>query len=600
MSPQPCSATKTETLHGIGASGGVAVGPAFLLNRKKVKTPRHRLADADVETELLRFKTAVELSAHQLDQVKARLEAGEGKEHGLIVEAHRMMLLDPMLLDAVRAIIRDEQVNAEWAVRRTVRAIKSQFGQIEDAYFRERRSDVDFVGDRLVRNLMGQVVDVLDGPEIPPNAIIVAHELSPSDAALLLQPGKCQGFVTDLGGHTSHTAILARAREVPGVVGAAVVSDRIVTGDLLALDGTRGMVVVHPTDDQVRLFNEAIRLKRASAATLAQLRDLPATQQDGRRIHLLVNIEFHDEVENALAHGAEGVGLFRTEFLYLGRDRAPTEEDHFQAYRSVLTQMGDRAVIIRTVDLGGDKIAKLDASIRLESEQNPALGLRALRFCLKHRDLFRVQLRALLRASVYGKLRIMFPMVSNVQELREAKALLGATRVELAREGVAVSDEIPVGIMVETPSAALTADRLARECDFFSIGTNDLIQYAVAIDRQNRDVAYLYHPLQLAILRLLQHIVEAGHQAGIPVGMCGEMAGDPLHTLVLAGLDLDSLSMSAGQIPLTKRILRHSSFHESRALLQECLALDTAEEIERRVRSAMDPRFGTGEDDPES
>jgi len=584
---------KPETLHGIGASPGVALGRAFLLSRKKSKTPRYRLADADVEPELMRFKTAVELSEHQLLDVKATLEAGDGREHAPIVEAHRMMLMDPMLLDQVRHVIREEKTNAEWATRRAVRKIKAQFGQIEDEYFRERRADVEFVGDRLIRNLMGQVVDVLDGPEVPEDAIVVAHELSPSDAALLLQQGRVQGFVTDLGGHTSHTAIVARAREIPGVVGAEVASELIATGDLIAVDGARGMVVIHPTDEQVRLFREAIRLELESEAALGRLRDLPATQLDGRRIHLLANIEFKDETHNALEHGAEGVGLFRTEFLYLGKDRAPTEEEHYQAYRAVLEQMGERAVIIRTLDLGGDKIAQLDASLRQEKEANPALGLRALRFCLKHRDVFRVQLRALLRASVHGKLRIMFPMVSNVQELREAKALLAATRVDLGREGVQVADEIPVGIMVETPSAALTADRLAKECDFFSIGTNDLIQYSVAIDRQNRDVAYLYHPLQLAIIRLLKTIVDSAHAAHIPVGMCGEMAGDPMHALVLAGLGLDSLSMSAGQIPVVKRILRSSRHDEARALLDQCLALDTAEEIERLVRSVMEHRFGT-------
>lgn len=591
MNPPAAKPRKTETLLGIGASSGVTVGRAFLLNRKRVKTPHYRLEDKDVETELMRFKTAVELSDHQLEEVKEKLEHSEGKEHALIVEAHRLMLQDPLLCDEIRRIIRDERANAEWAVRRAVRKIKQQFGQIEDEYFRERRADVDFVGDRLVRNLMGQVVDVLDGPEIPEDAIIVAHELSPSDAALLLRHGRCQGFVTDLGGQTSHTAIVARAREIPGVVGSGIASDRIATGDLVALDGGRGMVVIHPTDEQVRLFREAIRRQIDSEAALGRLRDLPCTQLDGRRIQLLANIEFKEEVPHALAHGAEGVGLFRTEFLYLGKERTPNEEEHYEAYRAVLEQMGDRPVIIRTVDLGGDKIAALDASLRKEKEQNPALGLRALRFCLKHRDVFRVQLRAMLRASVHGKLRIMFPMVSNILELREAKALLSATRVELAREGIPVAEEIPVGIMIETPSAALTADRLARESDFFSVGTNDLIQYAVAIDRQNRDVAYLYHPLQLAILRLLKNVVEAAHAARIPVGMCGEMAGDPMHALVLAGLGFDSLSMSPGQIPVIKRILRASRHDDAQSLLAQCLELDTSEEIERLVRSVMESRF---------
>jgi phosphotransferase system enzyme I (PtsI) len=599
MSPTPAK-RKTETLHGIGASPGVAVGRAFLLNRKKVKTPRYDLPEKEIESELMRFKTAVELSDYQLGEVKERLEQSEGREHALIVEAHRMMLNDPMLIDEVRRIIRTDRTNAEWATRRAVRKIKQQFEKLEDEYFRERRADVDFVGDRLIRNLLGQVVDALDGPAIPEDAVIVCHELSPSDAALLLQAGKCAGFITDLGGHTSHTAIVARSRQIPGVVGAAVASERINAGDLVAIDGGRGMVVIAPTEEQVSLFREALRREIESEAALARLRELPCTQLDGRRLQLCANIEFKEEVPGALSHGAEGVGLFRTEFLYLGKQSAPTEEEHVEAYRAVLAQMGDRPVIIRTVDLGGDKIAQLDHSLRREKEQNPALGLRALRFCLKHRDVFKVQLRALLRASVHGKMRIMFPMVSNIQELREAKGLLARTRDELVREGVPVAEEIPVGIMVETPSAALTADRLARECDFFSVGTNDLIQYTVAIDRQNRDVAYLYHPLQLAMLRLLKTVVDGAHAAGIPVGMCGEMAGDPMHALILAGLGFDSLSMSPGQVPAVKRILRASRSDEGEALLQQCLQLDTSEEIERLVRTVMEGRFGTPSSEAEA
>jgi phosphotransferase system enzyme I (PtsI) len=350
--------------------------------------------------------------------------------------------------------------------------------------------------------------------------------------------------------------------------------------------------VINPTEQQLSLFREALRRRQEGELALAQLRDLPCTSVDGRRMELLGNIEFEEEVPGLRAHGGEGVGLFRTEFLYLGRDHAPTEDEHFNAYRVVLQAVGDRPVTVRTVDLGGDKISALDRMRRGEKELNPALGLRALRFCLKHRDVFRTQVRALLRASIYGKLRIMLPMVSGVSELREAKAFITSVRVELGREGIPVADDVPVGIMIETPSAAMLADRLAKECDFFSVGTNDLIQYSLAIDRQNRDVAYLYHPLHLALLRALRFVVEGAHGAGIPVGMCGEMAGDPMHALILSGLGFDSLSMSPGQIPSIKRILRAHTTQEARELLDQCMRLDTTEEIERVVRSVMESRFG--------
>ena len=411
------------------------------------------------------------------------------------------------------------------------------------------------------------------GAEFPADSVLVAHDLSPGDAALLLMPSRVAAFVTDLGGHTSHTAIVARAREIPAVVGSGNASERIAPGDLIALDGAQGLVVINPTDDQLRLFREAQRRRTESDQALARLRDLPCASLDGRRLQLLGNLEFHEEAPRLFAHGAEGVGLFRTEFLYLGRDHAPTEEEHFAAYCAVMQAMGNRPVTVRTVDLGGDKISALDRMRRSEKELNPALGLRALRFCLKHRDVFRTQLRAMLRASVFGDMRIMLPMVSGVPELREAKAFISSVRVELGREGVEVADAIPVGIMIETPSAATLADRLAKECDFFSVGTNDLIQYSLAIDRQNRDVAYLYHPLHLALLRSLKFIVEEAHRAGIPVGMCGEMAADPIHALILSGLGFDSLSMSAAQMPAGQAhpAGAHHRTEDARALLEQCL-----------------------------
>jgi phosphoenolpyruvate-protein phosphotransferase (PTS system enzyme I) len=578
-------ATPTLSLKGIGASPGVAVGRAFLLDRKRLRTPKLRLAEAEVDAELMRMKTAVELSDSQLQDLKIRV-GQDGHDHELIIEAHRLMLQDPMLLDEVKKLITRDRINAEWAVRRVSRKIKHMFDNIPDEYFRERRQDVDYVADRIVRNLMGQVVD--DDVEVPEGALVVAHDLSPGDTALMVRSGRVAGFITDVGGQTSHTAIVARARETPAVVGAGRASEQISPGDLVAIDGTRGTILVNPSDDQLALFRETMRRYLVSEQVGLKTRDLPAVSSDGYRIRLNGNMEFVEEIPSLIAHGAEGIGLYRTEFLFLGRDAQPSEEEHYRCYRQVLEQMKGAPVTIRTLDLGGDKVP---GARRMEREANPAMGLRAIRFCLHNRELFRVQLRALLRAAVHGNLRVMFPLISGLSELREARSELEACRSELGRMGMPIGGRFPVGIMVETPSAAMIADRLALEADFFSVGTNDLIQYNLAIDRQNRDVAYLYRPLHLSVLRMLQNVVAAGRASGIPVSMCGEMAGDPVYTLVLLALGFDELSMTAGQIPLVKSILRRTSRAEAVQLLEQAMGYSSAEEIERFIRAEVDRRY---------
>ena len=574
------------SLKGIGASPGIAVGPAYLVDRRRVRTPKLRLSPAEVDSELMRLKTAIELSDHQLSEIKDRISQGEGHDHALILEAHRLMVHDPMFIDEVKKLILRDRINAEWAVRRVARKIKHMFDNIPDDYFRERRADLDFVADRVVRNLMGQAVDV--EIEIPDGCVVVAHDLSPADTAMLAKSGRVAGFVTDLGGHTSHTAIVARARETPAVVGAARASDQISPGDQLAIDGSNGLVLVNPAQEQLSLFQETMRRYRASEQMALKTKDLPAVSTDGSRMHLLGNMEFIEELPSLLMHGAEGVGLFRTEFLFLERDHAPTEEEQFRCYRHVLEAMEGRPVTIRTLDLGGDKVPGIR---RPERELNPSMGLRAIRYCLANRETFRVQLRAILRASAYGNLRLMFPLISGVSELREARSELEHCRSELGREGVPVGSRFPVGIMAETPSAAWIADRLVHEADFFSIGTNDLIQYSLAIDRHNRDVAYLYKPLHLSVLRSIQTIVIAAKSAGIPVAMCGEMAGDPIFTLVLLALGFNELSMTATQIPVVKQIIRRSSRAEATTLLENAMRLTTAEEIERYIRNEIDRRF---------
>jgi phosphotransferase system enzyme I (PtsI) len=582
--------TPTLSLKGIGASPGVAVGHAFILDRKRVRTPKLRLAEAEVEPERMRVRTALELSDRQLAELKEQITRSEGHDHALILEAHRLMLHDPMLVDEVDRLIVQDRINAEWAVRRVARKIKHLFDNIPDEYFRERRSDVDYVADRLVRNLMGQAVD--EEVEIPAEAVVVAHDLSPADAAMMVRSGRVAGFITDLGGQTSHTAIVARARETPAVVGAGKASEQISPGDLVALDGSSGVILVNPTPEQIALFREAQRVQHQSEQLALRSKDLPAESTDGYRIRLNGNMEFLEEIPSLLAHGAEGIGLYRTEFMFLDRKTVPSEEEHYRAYKQVLEAMGGRPVTIRTLDLGGDKVP---GKVKHEKEPNPAMGLRAIRYCLAHRELFRAQLRALLRASAHGNLRLMFPLICGMSELREARAELEACRTELSRAGVPLGKRFPVGIMVETPSAALIADRLAQEADFFSVGTNDLIQYTLAIDRQNRDVAYLYKPLHLSVLRSLKNIVGAAKAAGIPVSMCGEMGGDPIYSLVLLALGFDELSMTAGQIPVVKNILRRSSRQEAMELLDAAMQFTTAEEIERYIRTEMDRRFISAE-----
>ncbi|HSB19101.1 MAG TPA: phosphoenolpyruvate--protein phosphotransferase [Anaeromyxobacteraceae bacterium] len=571
-------------LTGIAASPGIAVGRVWTVDRRRVKTPRREIAPGEVEPELARLRQALALSDRQLAAVRAKVEKLEGTEHTAIIDMHRMMLKDELLVLEAERLVRDERVNAEWAVKRAIRKIKGAFDDVADPYFKERRADVEYVGERLIRNLMGEAPDVQEVP--PEGAIVVARDLSPADTALLLHERKVAAFVTDLGTQTSHTAIVARALGVPAVVGVARATSAAERGDWVVVDGGRGVVVLRPEAGERAGYQAARERYLAHERELLSTRDLPATTLDGVTVRLVGNIEFAEEVESLLDHGGEGVGLYRTEFLYMGRADLPGEEELFRDYRRILEALAPRPVTIRTFDLGADK---LPAGIRAHAE-NPALGLRALRYCLRQPDLFRTQLRALLRAAPHGNLRIMFPMVSGVAELRAARRALAEVADELRRGGTPV-ELPPVGIMVELPSAALIADRLAKECDFFSIGTNDLIQYTLAVDRQNKDVAYLYRPMHLAVLRTLALICDAGRRAGIPVSMCGEMAGEPLYALVLLGLGLSELSMNGPSIPLVKEVIRAARASDGRALLDRLLELGSDDEIDRAVREEMAARF---------
>lgn len=567
-------------LTGIPASPGVAIGRVFPVDRRRARVPRYHIQPDQIESEIARLDEAVKEAVKQLAQIRQSL--GEG-EQGKILDAHGMMANDPTLLEGAKQLIREELLNAEWAIRRVVREMSEKMGA--DGYLAERRADLDEVCDRIVHNLIGEKPMSAVLPAEP--SVIVAYDLATADAAVLLASGKALGLVTDFGSKTSHTAILARAMEVPCVVGAGQASEIAKAGDLIAVDGGTGEVLVSPDKDEVLRFEMARAEAEFREASLLEDRDLPAVTLDGRRVGLYANIEFPEEVPSVLAHGGEGVGLYRTEFLYLNREELPTEEEHYTAYVAILEQMQRKPVVIRTVDLGGDKLPVGHRS----HEPNPALGLRAVRFTLRHPQLFRTQLRALLRASTHGDLRIMLPMIAAVGELRDAKAQIELARQDLLREGKKVAERIPVGIMLETPAACLAADRLARECDFFSVGTNDLIQYALAIDRGNRDVAYLYRPLHLGVLRLIQSSVDGAKKAGIEISMCGEMAGDPAYALVLLALGLDTLSMNPADIPAVKRVLRSARVTDARQLLDEAMSFSSVDEIEGYVLEQMQKRF---------
>jgi len=573
-----------QILKGTSASPGIAIGRAYLYDRRRVKTPKMHIVPEAVEVEIARLDAAIRQSYEQLEVIKQRLKQTRGEEEFRIIEAHQLILTDEHLVEPARRMIREERINAEWALRRAVEDIKAIFERVEDDYFRERRSDVDFVGDRILRNLLGEKPDTMAPP---PDAIVVGHDLSPADTASFYRAA-IAGIAIDAGGVTSHSAIMARAFEIPAVVGLGNVSQVVSTGSLVIVDGIAGEVIVNPPPDMVQEYRARARKRLAVEQELLKNRELPAETPDEVRVRLLANVELLDEIPTALNCGAEGIGLYRTEFLYMNRREPPQEEEHFAHARMTLEMMGGLPVTFRTFDLGVDKAAGIRV---VHQEPNPALGLRSIRLCLKERHLFKTQLRGLLRASVAGPMRLMFPMVSGVGELREAKAVLEEVKEELRREGVPFAEKIPVGIMVELPAAALTTDLLAREAEFFSIGTNDLIQFALGIDRVNEHVAYLYRPLHPGILRTIRFVIDAAHAARRPVAMCGEMAGDPAFAMVLLGLGLDELSMNPTSIPLVKSIIRGVTARQARELALAILDLATPEEVEQAVAEELEKNF---------
>jgi len=573
-----------KVLRGVAAAPGIAIGKGYFLNRALPASVHGTVPREKTEEEVAAFLRAVARSREQIRAIREGVKE-QSSDHQQILGVHLALLEDSMLVDQTVQLIRENQYKADWAFNKVLQNLMETFHRIEDPYLRERAHDLRQIGYRVLENLAGRPPDPVSAVREP--VVLVAHDLSPADTAQILG-SSVLGFATDVGSRTSHTAITARSLGIPAVVGLERVTEEYEEGSEVIVDGEEGVVVLCPVPDVVREYAEKRRSFALRVRDMARLSRLPAVTRDGRTIRLPANIEFPEEADAAVRFGADGIGLYRTEFLYLNRKELPSEEEHYQTYRRVAERFAQHPVTIRTFDLGGDKFT---SRVELATEMNPAMGLRAIRFCLREKEIFKTQIRAILRASAHGRVRMMFPMISGVGELLEALEVVEEARAELRRKRVPFDRELPVGIMVETPAAAVIADLLAAKVDFFSIGTNDLIQYALAIDRVNEHVSYLYEPLHPAVLRLIRRIVEAAHDAGIPVAMCGEMAGEPLYTYVLLGLGLDELSMNASAIPRVKRIIRKSVAFEAKEFAAGLLVHPTAAEIGRIVRRKLEDLF---------
>lgn len=558
-------------LKGIAASQGISFAKAYVFVEPDLSVKEVKIED--VEAEVKRFEDAIEASKKELTIIKENALASLGADKAAVFEAHLLILDDPEFMGTVKTDIESKVINAEYAFKETSDMFISMFEAMDNEYMKERAADIRDVSKRILAHLLG--VDLPNPSLIDEEVIVIAEDLTPSDTAQLNKK-YVKGFATNIGGRTSHSAIMARSLEIPAVVGTSSITEDVKNGDVLILDGLDGVVLVNPDEATTAEYKEKHAKFEAQKAEWAKLVTEKSLTKDGHEVILAANIGTPADLEGVKNNGGEAVGLYRTEFLYMGRDQLPTEDEQFEAYKAVLEGMGDKPVVVRTLDIGGDKeLPYLD----LPKEMNPFLGFRAIRLCLEEKDLFRTQLRALLRASVYGKLCVMFPMIATVQEFRAAKALFLEEKEKLVAEGVAVSNDIELGIMVEIPSTAVIADIFAKEVDFFSIGTNDLIQYTMAADRMSEKVSYLYQPYNPAILRLVKNVIEASHKEGKWTGMCGEMAGDSLAIPLLLGMGLDEFSMSATSILQARSQIKNLIFAEMKELVEKAVMCATTEEV---------------------
>ncbi len=583
----PHKENKEITLKGIGGSPGICIGKAYLVDKQGVDVvPKYTIFNGDLETEKKRFKVAVKKALDELHKIIIDTPE-ELRENAQILETHAVLLKDKMLYGRTIETIDRERINAEWALRKVVLAIKPLFESMGDSYLRDRAEDVVNVSDRIMKHLTGaQVININN---IDKRVILIAKELSPAETSQI-NLDRVMGFVTDRGGRSSHTSIIARTLEIPAVLGLEKITSIIHNDDIIIVDGTAGVVVINPSDETLAETESRKNAYEARRALYARSGHLPATTKDGLIMAVMGNIELPEEVVAVRDRGGDGIGLYRTEFQYMARKSFPGEEELFEHYREVVELMPDKPVTIRTLDINGDKAVAYAS----EPEENPVLGLRAIRYCLQKPKVFMTQLRAILRAAHFGQVRLLLPMISRIEEIIEAKRLLAEATDSLKKDGIAHQKKIPVGVMIEVPSAAIMADTLAKEIDFFSIGTNDLIQYTMAIDRNNRHVAYLYSPINPAVLRLLKHITDSAARYDIPVFMCGEMAGEVIYVPILLGMGLKELSVNPQSIPIIKDAIRLLNLDQAKKFVEKLLKQNTAEKIEHLVQSTYGELLNNG------
>ena len=572
-------------LRGIAASPGIAIGRVLLYIEDQPQVPQYKITRQNLDAEKDRLTAAIERARVDIQNIKSSPEQGLEQEEIHLLDTHLMMLQDPSFFESIHKRLEQELLNVEWVLHLTAMELLEKLGQSGDTYLRERTADIHDISKRVLNHLLER--DHMDLSKLSEERVLVTTDLLPSDA-VAMNKRMVQAIVTDAGGKTSHTAIIARSFEIPAVLGLSSVTRRVQGDEQIIVDGNSGVVIVNPDDETLKKYQRILSRWQEHEVRLMRLSNLPAETRDGKLIYLKGNIEIPEEVDGVINHGASGIGLYRSEFLFLRPSGLPAEEEQYNAYKMVLEAMENRPVTIRTLDIGGDKFSE---RVHAPNEKNPILGWRAIRLCLSRTDLFKTQLRALLRAGMHGNLQIMFPMISGIQELNRALDILEEVKNELDVKGVPFVRDIPVGIMIEVPSAALTSDILARKVDFFSIGTNDLIQYTIAVDRGNERVAYLYEPFHPGVIRLIKTVIDNAHAEGLSVAMCGEMAGDPLATVVLLGLGLDEFSMSAMGIPEVKQIIRSVSLAEAEELTGRIMEIRSAEDVNQSVREYMQQRF---------
>ncbi|CDG00285.1 phosphoenolpyruvate-protein phosphotransferase PtsI [Avibacterium paragallinarum] len=564
-------------ISGIPASPGIVFGKALVLKEEKIVLDTQKIQDDQIEAEVERFYAGRNAAVEQLTAIKDRAYASLGEEKAAIFEGHLMILEDEELEEEIIDYLRSNKVNAGVAASTIIAQQVAMLSEIDDEYLKERAGDIQDIGNRLIKNILG--MKIVDLGEINEEAILVAYDLTPSETAQL-NLDKVLGFITDIGGRTSHTSIMARSLELPAIVGTNTVTQQVNTGDFLILDAVNNQVYINPTQEEIDRLRKLEQQLKEEKEELSKLKDLPALTLDGHRVDVVANIGTIRDIDGAERNGAEGVGLYRTEFLFMDRDQLPTEEEQFIAYKEVVEAMNGRLVVLRTMDIGGDKELPY---LNLPKEMNPFLGWRAIRIALDRKEILHAQLRAVLRASAFGKLAVMFPMIISVEEIRALKAEIALLKEQLRNEGKAFDENIQIGVMVETPSAAVNAKFLAKEVDFFSIGTNDLTQYTLAVDRGNELISHLYNPMTPSVLNLIKQVIDASHAEGKWTGMCGELAGDEKATLLLLGMGLDEFSMSAISVPRIKKLIRNVNYQDAKVLAEAALEQPTAADIERLV-----------------